>query len=76
MRFDRITRDPDRMNGQRCVRDLRMTVRRVVEIVAACPDRDKLRSDYPELEEEDIAQALAYAAACLDDAIIDIRRAG
>jgi uncharacterized protein (DUF433 family) len=76
MRFDRITRDPDRMNGQPCVRDLRMTVRRVVEIVAACPDRDKVRADYPELEDEDIAQALAYAAASMDDAIIDIRRAG
>jgi len=76
MRFDRITRDPDRMNGQPCVRDLRMTVRRVVEIVAACPDRDKIRSDYPELEEEDIAQALTYAAASMDDAIIDIRRTG
>jgi uncharacterized protein (DUF433 family) len=76
MRFDRITRDPDRMNGQPCVRDLRMTVRRVVEIVAACPERDKIRADYPELEDEDIAQALAYAAASMDDAIIDIRRAG
>ena len=76
MRFDRITRDPDRMNGQPCVRDLRMTVRRVVEIVAACPDRERIRTEYPELEEEDIAQALAYAAASLDDAVIDLPRAG
>ncbi len=76
MPFDRITRDPDRMNGQPCIRDLRMTVRRVVEIVAVCPDRDKIHADYPELEDEDIAQALAYAAASMDDSIIDIRRAG
>jgi uncharacterized protein (DUF433 family) len=76
MRFDRITRDPERMNGQPCVRDLRMTVRRVVEIVAACPDRVTIRADYPELEDEDIAQALAYAAASLDDAVIDLPRAG
>jgi uncharacterized protein (DUF433 family) len=33
--FDRITSRPDRMNGQPCVRDLRLTVRRVLEALAA-----------------------------------------
>ena len=67
MRFDRITCDPNRMNGQPCVRDLRLTVRRVVEAVAAYPDRGELRREYPELEDEDIRQALEYAAANLAD---------
>jgi len=67
MAFDRITTDPDRLNGQPCIRDLRITVRRVVEAVAAYPDRDELRREYPDLEDEDIRQALAYAAAMLDD---------
>jgi uncharacterized protein (DUF433 family) len=61
MRFERITTDPARMNGQPCIRDLRLTVRRVLEIVAAYPDRAELRREYPELEDDDIAQALGFA---------------
>jgi uncharacterized protein (DUF433 family) len=67
MAFDRITCDPDRLNGQPCIRNLRITVRRVVEAVALYPDRDELRREYPELQDEDIRQALEYAAAMLDD---------
>ena len=60
--FDRITINPQRMNGQPCIRDLRLTVRRVLEALAVYPDRAELRREYPELEEEDIRQALAFAA--------------
>jgi uncharacterized protein (DUF433 family) len=67
MTFDRITCDPVRLNGQPCIRDLRLTVRRVVEAVAVYPDRNELRREYPELEDADIRQALEYAAANLDD---------
>ncbi|MGD0654943.1 MAG: DUF433 domain-containing protein [Thermoguttaceae bacterium] len=70
MSFDRITSDPARMNGQPCIRDLRLTVRRVLEAVAAYPDREELRREYPELEDEDIRQALEYAAAMLDDKVL------
>lgn len=62
MPFDRITCDPERLNGQPCIRDLRLTVRRVVEAVALYPDRAELKSEYPELDDEDIRQALEYAA--------------
>jgi uncharacterized protein (DUF433 family) len=67
MRFDRITCDPTRLDGQPCIRDLRLTVRRVVEAVAIYPDREELRREYPELDDADIRQALEYAAASLDD---------
>lgn len=67
MSFDRITCDPARLNGQPCIRDLRLTVRRVLEAMATYPDREVLRREYPELEDEDLRQALGYAAACLDD---------
>jgi uncharacterized protein (DUF433 family) len=67
MPFDRITSDPARMNGQPCIRDLRLTVRRVLEAIAVYPDREELRREYPELDDEDIRQALEYAAATLDD---------
>jgi uncharacterized protein (DUF433 family) len=67
MRFDRITSNPERMSGQPCIRNLRMTVRRVVEAVALYPNRKELFGEYPELEDEDIRQALEFAAAMLDD---------
>jgi uncharacterized protein (DUF433 family) len=59
--FDRITVDPARLNGQPCIRDLRITVKRVLEALATYPDRADLKRDYHELEVEDIEQALAYA---------------
>jgi uncharacterized protein (DUF433 family) len=71
MTFKRITINPNRMNGQPCVRNLRLTVRRVVEAIALYPNREDLKREYPELEEEDIREALAYAAANLDDRIIE-----
>ena len=67
--FDRITLDPNRMNGQPCIRGMRLTVRRVVEAVALYPDRTELKREYPELEDDDIRQALEFAASSLDDQI-------
>mgnify|MGYP001823532078 CR=1 FL=1 len=70
--FDRITIDPNRMNGQPCIRGMRLTVRRVVEAVALYPDRMELRREYPELENDDIRQALEFAASSLDDQILTL----
>ena len=72
--LDRITSNPARMNGQPCVRDLRLTVRRVVELAALYPDRAELCREYPEIEDDDIRQALELAAALLDDRIIELPR--
>jgi len=63
------------MNGQPCIRGLRLTVRRVVEAVATYPDRKDLKREYPELEEEDVREALAYAAANLEDKVVDLTAA-
>ena len=41
-------------------------------MLAAYPDRAALQGDFPELEDEDIRQALIYASACLDDRVIDL----
>jgi uncharacterized protein (DUF433 family) len=65
--FDRITWNPNQMNGQPCIRRMRLTVRRVVEAVALYPDRADLFRNYPEIEPEDVRQALAFAAANLED---------
>jgi uncharacterized protein (DUF433 family) len=72
MKLDRITIDPARMNGQPCIRNMRLTVRRVVELAATYPNREEFREEYPELEDEDIRQALLYAATYLGDRIVDL----
>jgi uncharacterized protein (DUF433 family) len=72
MRLNRITSDPKRMNGQPCIRTLRLTVRRVIELLATYPDREELHQEFPELEDEDIRQALIFASSYLDDRIIEL----
>jgi uncharacterized protein (DUF433 family) len=73
--FDRVTCNPEILNGQPCIRGMRLTVRRVLEALAIYPDREELRAEYPELEDEDIRQALEYAAANLDDKVVELRPA-
>jgi uncharacterized protein (DUF433 family) len=58
MQIDRITINPKQMNGQPCIRNMRLTVKRVVELLATYPDRLELFREFPELEDEDIRQAL------------------
>jgi uncharacterized protein (DUF433 family) len=67
MNFHRISMNPALMNGQPCLRGTRLTVRRIVELVALYTDRAELLREFPELDEEGIRQALAFAAANLDD---------
>ena len=65
------------MNGQpciTCIRGMRLTVRRVVEAVALYPDWEELQSEYPELEKEDICQALQFSTGNLDDLLYVNRR--
>jgi uncharacterized protein (DUF433 family) len=65
--FDRITVEPDKCGGKVCIRGMRITVRRVLEILATYRDREEVFREYPFLEEEDLRQALRYAAASVDD---------
>jgi uncharacterized protein (DUF433 family) len=71
--FDRISIEPENMNGQPCIRGSRLTVRRVLEAIGEYGSWEELRADYPELEDEDIRQATAYAAAMMGDRSVDIR---
>jgi uncharacterized protein (DUF433 family) len=68
-RLDRITSNPAVLGGQPTIRGLRLTVRRVIEALAVYPNWDDLLREYPELEPEDIRQALAFAAQNLDDKV-------
>ncbi|MEW6351417.1 MAG: DUF433 domain-containing protein [Thermodesulfobacteriota bacterium] len=72
MKLDRITIDPALLNGQPCVRHMRLMVRRVVELAAMYPDRRGLEQEFPEPDDEDIRQALLCAAGHLDDRVIEL----
>jgi uncharacterized protein (DUF433 family) len=60
--LDRITFEPGKMGGRACIRGLRITVGLIVSLVADGASWDEILGDYPDLEREDIRQALAYAA--------------
>jgi uncharacterized protein (DUF433 family) len=60
--LDRITFNAQVMGGKPCIRGLRMTVGTIVGLVAAGQTNSEILALYPYLEEEDIRQALSYAA--------------
>ena len=62
MRFTRITVEADKMGGLPCIRGLRVPVATVVAMVADGMTEDEILRDYPDLEREDIREALRYAA--------------
>jgi len=62
MGLDRITRNPEVMGGKPCLRGMRVTVGTLVGLVASGRSNTEILVAYPYLEEEDIRQALAYAA--------------
>ena len=68
-RLDRITIDPGQMSGQPCIRGMRLTVKRVLEALSIYPDKTELFREYPDLENDDICQVLAYASLTIDDSI-------
>lgn len=67
--FDRISIDPATLDGQPCIRGTRITVRRVVLALAHNPHWADLKLDYPALEDQDIRQALQYAAESVEDEV-------
>jgi len=60
--FERITFDPQIMGGRACIRGMRITVSHVVNMVANGMTTDEIMREYPDLEVEDIRDALQYAA--------------
>ena len=62
MRFSRITVDPHQMDGVPCIRGLRIPVATVVGMVAEGMDEREILRAFPDLQSEDIREALRYAA--------------
>jgi len=65
MTFTRITVRPDQMGGVPCIRGLRIPVATVVSMIADGMSHDEILRAYPDLEAEDIREALALAAEAL-----------
>jgi uncharacterized protein (DUF433 family) len=67
--LDRITFDPQVMGGRACIRGMRVTVALVVNLVANEMSVADILAEYPDLEAEDIRQALQYAASLANEEV-------
>ena len=67
MKFLRVTVNPEKMGGVPCIRGLRIPVATVVEMVANDMSETEILENYPDLEPEDIKEALQFAAQALRD---------
>jgi uncharacterized protein (DUF433 family) len=67
--FERITFDPTVMGGRACIRGMRMTVSLIVNLFANGMSADEIVREYPDLEPEDIREALAYASALANEEV-------
>ncbi len=65
MLFARITIDPDKLGGAPCIRGFRIPVATVVDMVAEGMTFAEILRDYPDLQAEDIPEALRFAAETL-----------
>lgn len=67
--FDRITANPDILGGKACIRGMRLTVSLIINLFANGMSVQEILQEYPDLEKEDIQQALRYVAWTSEDAI-------
>ena len=74
MGFTRITVDPEKMNGVPCIRGLRIPVATVVDLVANGLSRERILEYYPDLEPEDIDEALRFAAEAVRERELPLAR--
>lgn len=69
--LDRITFDRDILGGQACIRGMRIPVHVIVSQVAHGASTAEILDDYPDLEHDDIRQALKYAALLTQDRLLE-----
>lgn len=72
--LDRITIDPEVMNGRPCIRGMRFPISRILALLAAGQDEKEILASHPDLESADIRQAIAYAALMADEQVVMIRK--
>jgi len=74
-KFDRVTLDPDKCFGRPCIRGLRIPVASVLSYLSSGMGVDEILREWPELEREDILQALGYAALCMEERTVPAEKA-
>ena len=67
--FDRITSDSNMLGGKACIRGMRISVSLIINLVANGMTVEEIIDEYPDLEPEDIQQALHYAAWATEDTV-------
>jgi uncharacterized protein (DUF433 family) len=67
MSYERITVEPEKMGGVPCIRGLRIPVATIVGLLAEGATEAEILSDYPDLEPEDLREALRYAAEAVSE---------
>ena len=72
MDFNRITFDANIMGGKACIRGMRITVSLIVNLIANGSSFSDIKNSYAYIEDEDIKQALHYAAWTADDMLAAI----
>lgn len=72
VRFDRITVNPKQCFGKPCIRAMRMPVHSILSYLAGGMTEEDILKEWPELEREDIRQALAYAAWCTNEYVLEV----
>ncbi|MCS6937272.1 MAG: DUF433 domain-containing protein [Candidatus Bipolaricaulota bacterium] len=70
--FDRITLDPEKCFGKPCIRGLRILVASILSYLSSGMSIDDILKEWPELEREDIYQALGYAAWAMEERVIPL----
>jgi uncharacterized protein (DUF433 family) len=70
--LDRISFDPEKCAGKACIRGLRITVESIVGYLAAGMTHAEILGEWPDLEEADIRQALAFAAWSTSDKVLEV----
>lgn len=67
--FNRITFDSNVMGGRACIRGMRVTVSLILNLIANKMTAAEIVKEYPYLEDEDVTQALQYAAWLADETV-------
>ena len=67
LKFTRITVDPEQMGGIPCIRGLRIPVATVLAMLAEGMTEQEILTAYPDLEPEDIKEALRFAAEAVQE---------
>ncbi|MBF6571682.1 MAG: DUF433 domain-containing protein [Candidatus Binataceae bacterium] len=70
--FDRITMDPEKCFGKPCIRGMRIPVTTVLAFLSGGMSIEEMLKQWPELEREDIYQALGFAAALMEEKVVPL----